>query len=114
MEPYICETGVYILPSKFEPWGVSVQEFAIAGFPLILSDEIGSRELFLEDESLRKDAGNGFEFKAGDLQALKNAMQKMMSLKEESLLKMSAKSHALGMKLTTEQWANALLSMIEK
>ena len=114
MEPYICETGVYILPSKFEPWGVSVQEFAIAGFPLILSDEIGSRELFLEDESLCKDAGNGYEFKAGDLQALKNAMQKMMSLKEESLLKMSEKSHELGMKLTTEQWANTLLSMIEK
>jgi glycosyltransferase involved in cell wall biosynthesis len=114
MEPYICQTGVYILPSKFEPWGVSVQEFAIAGFPMILSDEIGSREVFLEDATVSPDNGNGFEFKAGDVQALKNAMQEMMSLENDTLLKMSEKSHELGMKLTTEKWANTLLSMIEK
>ncbi|MCC7453085.1 MAG: glycosyltransferase [Crocinitomix sp.] len=114
LEPYICETGVYILPSKFEPWGVSVQEFAISGFPLILSDEIGSREVFFQKPLDHEKIGNGFEFKAGDLQALKKVMLEMMSLNNETLLKMSETSHELGMKLTTEKWAKNLLSLIEK
>lgn len=61
-----------------------------------------------------EEIGNGFEFKAGDIQALKKVMLEMMSLNNETLLKMSEASHELGMKLTTEKWAKNLLSLIEK
>jgi glycosyltransferase involved in cell wall biosynthesis len=103
MDSYIADTGVYILPSKFEPWGVSVHEFALAGFPLILSDKVGARELFLEN--------NGWEFDGDSKEALKEVMRKMMNLEEATLLTMAQKSHDLGMRYTTEDWVNKLLAL---
>ncbi len=41
LEPILMETSVFILPSRFEPWGVVVQEMAAAGFPLIVSTAVG-------------------------------------------------------------------------
>ena len=41
LDKIISETGIFILPSLFEPWGVVVQEYAAAGYPLILSNQIG-------------------------------------------------------------------------
>lgn len=40
------QCGVFILPSRIEPWGVVVHEFSAAGFPLLLSDQVGSAESF--------------------------------------------------------------------
>ena len=59
LEQYVAQTGVYILPSKFEPWGVSVQEFAICGFPLLISSAVGAKWGYLEEGK------NGFEFAEG-------------------------------------------------
>lgn len=103
MDGFIEKTGVYILPSKFEPWGVSVQEFAIAGFPLILSDAIGSAEQFLTD--------NGFSVKAGDVASLKTAMKKIMERDMNELIEMGETSHVLGMKYTTQDWAKKILEL---
>ena len=43
MLPILQGCGVYILPSHFEPWGVSVHEMGVAGFPMLaLPDAIGA------------------------------------------------------------------------
>lgn len=104
--PILKETGVYILPSHFEPWGVSVQEMAIAGFPLLLSDKIGSREAFLKAEQ------NGFEFESGSVHSIYNAMQKMARLNDSRLLEMAAYSHQFGIQNSPDVWASRLLSFI--
>ena len=101
MLPILKETGVYILPSHFEPWGVSVHEMAVAGFPMLLSDKIGSKSTFLD--------GNGREFKSSNSDELLKAMHWIASLDEGELLKMSERSHQLGMKNTPEIWAEKLL-----
>ena len=106
LEKYIAETGVYILPSKFEPWGVTVQEFATCGFPMLVSDCVGSRTRFLTD--------NGFEFKAGDVADLKTAMQKIMALPDAELIRMAEKSHASGIELTPTLWAENLLQLVKR
>jgi glycosyltransferase involved in cell wall biosynthesis len=103
MDQYICETGVYILPSKFEPWGVSVQEFAIAGFPLLLSNAIGSKEQFLKD--------NGISFEAGNVVQIKKAMRQIIEMDDAQLVEKGEKSHAIGMSYTTEQWAERILAI---
>lgn len=36
IEEHIKNSGVFILPSTFEPWGVVVHEFAASGFPIIV------------------------------------------------------------------------------
>lgn len=104
MNQYIAETGVYILPSKFEPWGVSVQEFAISGFPLLLSTAIGSEEQFLNKKT-------GWPFKAGEVAEIKQQMKAIMEMDEATLIKMGEESHKTGMAYTNEEWAQRLLAL---
>jgi glycosyltransferase involved in cell wall biosynthesis len=104
--PILKETSIYILPSHFEPWGVSVQEMGIAGFPLLLSDKIGSKEAFL------KEGENGYVFKSGSADEIFQAMDKVTDLSESALLDMSNKSHDLGMLNTPEKWADTLTSFL--
>lgn len=106
MNECIAKSGVYILPSKFEPWGVSVQEFAIAGFPLLLSKAIGSEEQFLEE--------NGVSFSAGSVAEIKAAMKKIINTSDEKLIEMGELSHAIGMRYTTQDWAERILSIKDK
>jgi glycosyltransferase involved in cell wall biosynthesis len=105
MQVHLEMTGVYVLPSRFEPWGVSVQEMAAAGFPLILSDAIGSNVEFLD--------GNGEVFSAGSVEDLKSKLLKMMQLTDQELTLLAQKSHALGMKYTPHDWANKIMKINE-
>jgi len=82
---------------------VSVQEMAIAGFPLILSDAIGSGVQFLD--------GNGESFKAGDVDQLKAQLRKMMQLSSDELVLLGEKSHNLGMSYTTKDWATKIIKI---
>ena len=108
MGRFIAETGVFILPSSFEPWGVVVHEFASAGFPLLCSNEVGAADVFL------KEGENGFIFKAGDISDLKNAMKKIFSLTNEQLFSMGEKSAELAQQITPGKWADTLMSIIKK
>lgn len=104
----ISETGVFVLPSRFEPWGVVVHEFAAAGFPLICSDEVGAADVFLEQNS------NGFIFKSGKIEDLKSAMRKIISMSDEALCKMGDKSAQLAGSITPEIWADTLMAVSTK
>ena len=105
LEPILEQTGVFILPSRFEPWGVVVQEYAAAGFPLLLSQAVGAKEAFLEEGK------NGFTFAAEDVPGLKNQLKKMINLSAKDLILMSEKSHALAQKISPSKWAETLFNM---
>ncbi len=106
MEPYLKNKMVYILPSKFEPWGVTVQEFATVSCPLILSQHVGAHEQFLIDQE------NGFLVNEVTVANLKTAMKKFMAKSDEDLQKMSEVSHAKGMSYTPKMWAKKILSIL--
>lgn len=99
-------SDIYILPSTFEPWGVSVHEMACAGFPMILSKEVGSSEVFLEDGK------NGFLFNPNDKEALKLKMKQMASLSDDELQKMREQSHSYGQRIAPSTWAKQLMKAI--
>jgi glycosyltransferase involved in cell wall biosynthesis len=103
---YIEKTGVYILPSYVEPWGVSLHEFAAAGFPLVCSDKIGASEKFI------KKGKNGYVFPAGDIEAIKDAFRKVIDLSENELLDMQKKSIELSLLITPKKWANTLMKLL--
>jgi len=105
IEKYLSNASVFILPSHFEPWGVAVHEFASAGFPLLLSDEIGASEDFL------KDGINGFVFQSGNISELKERIQKITSLTNEELFIMGESSIGFSKKNTPDIWANTLFSI---
>lgn len=98
----LSNSGVYVLPSIFEPWGVVVHEMAAAGFPLLLSDAVGSKEAFLSNE-------NGFEFKSGSKDAIKEVLLKVIKLSKEELKRMSLKSVECSKKINQQMWVETLL-----
>lgn len=102
---YTSQTGVFILPSRFEPWGVVAHEFAASGFPLLLSESVGARDAFL------KEGVNGFVFSAGDANSIKEQMRRMMALSDAHLLEMGARSHALAQAISPDTWTETLLKI---
>jgi glycosyltransferase involved in cell wall biosynthesis len=106
LAPIIKDTGVFVLPSHFEPWGVVVHEYTAAGMPIICSDETGSRTAFVEHGK------NGFIFKAGDVLKLKRVLRKTMNLDDLSLFKMGKESTRKALNITPETWADSVNSLL--
>lgn len=104
MRNAISDAGVYVLPSKFEPWGVAVHEMAMSGLPLILSDQVGARTMFLSPQ-------NGFEFEAQNAKALESVLVHIMQMDDATLWSMSKASHEIGMTLKNEDWCNTLIKI---
>jgi len=105
---FIKDTGVFVLPSHFEPWGVVVHEYAAAGFPIVCSDEVGARLAFVEQNV------NGYIYKSGNIQQLKESLKKIMNLNEEKLILMGEKSVEKAKLNTPEIWADKLIKMVGK
>jgi glycosyltransferase involved in cell wall biosynthesis len=102
IEKYIAQTGVFILPSRFEPWGVVVHEMAAAGFPMILSNAVGAAEAFLAEGE------NGFIFEKENVKQLAKLMARFAQYSNEQLIGMSQKSHEMGKKITLQSWVNTV------
>ena len=103
----VGETGVFILPSLFEPWGVVVQEFAAAGFPLILSEKVGSSAQFLN-------GNNGFSFDPESEDELIKCLDKISSLPADGLFEMGQISNFMANQLSLENWAGRIQQIFKQ
>lgn len=101
----LSHTGCFILPSIKEAWGVVVHEFAYAGFPLILSNEVGSASHFLIENF------NGFKFETGNINELVNSMIKIINMSDEELINMGLNSNFLASRISSETSARNLMSI---
>lgn len=63
------EMDCLVLPSRYEPWGLVVNEALASGTPVVVSDSVGARFDLVE--------GCGFVVKTGDVGSLADAMRKM-------------------------------------
>jgi glycosyltransferase involved in cell wall biosynthesis len=106
MEAIMKQCGIFILPSLVEPWGVVVHEFAAAGFPLLLSDEVGAASAFLENEK------NGFSFVSGSSEAIENAFEKITACSDFQLVEMGNLSAEKANAITPVKWAETLFELI--
>lgn len=102
----IANTSVFVLPSHFEPWGVVIQEYAAAGFPIITTKAVGASELFLSTTE------NGFLLQSASKSEVKRELKKVMNLSNEQLNEMSLKSHSLAQKITPISWCNEFLNLV--
>jgi glycosyltransferase involved in cell wall biosynthesis len=105
LEPILAQTGVFVLPSRFEPWGVVVQEYAAAGFPMVISEAVGANEAFLEKGQ------NGYSFPAENMAKLKEELKKVINLGSKELILMARESHRLAQKISQADWANTVLEL---
>ncbi len=103
LETIIAQAGVFILPSRNEPWGVVVHEYAASGFPLLLSNRVGAKEEFLIDKK------NGFVFEAENISEIKNALYKITKLKNAQLIEMSEVSNNVSKSNSPKMWADRVL-----
>lgn len=106
LKSVIAESGVFILPSRKEPWGVVVHEFVAAGFPLICSREVGATEAFLQPNV------NGYLHSPGSVSEIKLAMKKMAAQSNEDLVQMAEKSRELSAQISPESWIQNLLRFL--
>jgi glycosyltransferase involved in cell wall biosynthesis len=106
LSDFIRDTGVFVLPSHAEPWGVVIHEFAAAGFPIICSDEVGARTTFVENNL------NGYIYASGNVGELKSAMARIIHSSEEKLNGMSQASVSKAKLITPEIWAKQLISLL--
>ncbi len=106
LKEFISNTGIFVLPSHEEPWGVVIHEFAAAGFPIICSDEVGARTTFVENNI------NGYIYASGNVGALKSAMTAIINSSEEKLNEMSQESVRKGKLITPETWTKQLISLL--
>jgi glycosyltransferase involved in cell wall biosynthesis len=104
----VANAGCFVLPSRGEPWGVVVHEFAAAGIPLIVSDVVGAASIFLISGL------NGFSFKANDSQSLAKSMQRVIDSSEQQLITMAKASHELSNRISPHTSAANLLSIINQ
>jgi glycosyltransferase involved in cell wall biosynthesis len=102
------EAGAFILPSRLDPWGVVVHEFAAAGLPLILSNHVGAREQFLVEGQ------NGCTVKDDSPEALANAMQKISTQSDSNLIQMGKLSATLAQKINPSISAISFLSALDR
>jgi len=99
--------GAFILPSRFDVSPLVVHEFASAGLPLILSENIGNRLLFLIDKF------NGYVFKKNSASDLARKMDLLSKQSTEKLIEMGENSHNLSLQHNYRFVAASLMSLIK-
>lgn len=102
----IEKAGLFCLPSTYEPWGVVIQEFALAGLPLICSDSCGAATEFV------RSGYNGYIFKNRNLMDLKEKLQTIVDHTDEILYEYSNRSNKLGKKIDPETYASNFMKFL--
>jgi glycosyltransferase involved in cell wall biosynthesis len=103
--------GVFVLPSRFEPWGVVLAEAAASGLPMICTSACGS------GVDLVRPYYNGLVVAPQDVSGLARAMR-WIHQHESELPAMGRRSQALAEAYSAEAWAtrwhNYLLDALEE
>ncbi len=102
----VSKGGVYVAPSTFEPWGVSIHEMAMLGFPMIISNVCGAASTFLIN------GYNGYRYHASSSAELhdKLLLINAMSAKQRSIFGLRSKQ--LAQRITSQISAASFLSVL--
>lgn len=103
----ISSDAVFVLPSRYEPWGVVVHEMAAIGLPLILSKEVGASDCFLIDNY------NGKLLIKVDKYSIANAIKFFIHLNFSDRKKMGENSIELSKRINPIISAASLRSIIK-
>ena len=75
---FFAQADVFVLPSRYDGWGVVVNQAIGAGLPVVCSDMVGAGHDLVED------GVNGLKFRAGDADSLTEKMERF--LREPALI----------------------------
>jgi glycosyltransferase involved in cell wall biosynthesis len=98
----MAQACALVLPSREDNWGLVILEAAASGLPIICSDACGAAyDLLVEGK-------NGYTIPACNTEALVVALQKVASLSDQTLEKMSQESLELASHYSPSKWASYL------
>lgn len=103
LPPIMAEAGCFVLPSRFEPWGVVIHEAAASGLPVVCSSACGAAS------RLVLDGYNGRVVAPGDAEHLAQAMAWVADASPERRRRMGVASTELARQYTPTRWAEYLL-----
>jgi len=101
-----ANAGCFILPSRFEPWALVIQEFASAALPIVCTRQCGASHHFVLN------GYNGYTVDADDVAAMITAMTKIINAADSKLMAMSEHSRHLAQSVTPDFVADTLLSIL--
>jgi glycosyltransferase involved in cell wall biosynthesis len=84
----LCD--LFVLPSRFEPWGLVMNEVMNAGRPIIVSDRVGA------GPDLVRQSENGWIFPAGDVRALANCIRDALTSADLKTMGLASKTIVQG------------------
>jgi glycosyltransferase involved in cell wall biosynthesis len=99
---------VFILPSKYEPWGVVVHEAASAGLPLVVTTAVGAGDQFIQSSV------NGFIFPVGDYAAMQEGLKNIQHWSREEKRNAKEISLKLAAQISQVQWSENLDKMSKR
>lgn len=102
------QVSAFVLPSRWEPWGVVVQEAAASRLPLVCSDACGATTHLLQN------GYNGFRFQSDNVEELTNALTRMSRRTQSEREEMGRRSYELSKQFTPERWARTLMDGLAK
>lgn len=106
---FFAQADVFVLPSRYDGWGVVVNQALGAGLPIIASDQVGAAH------DLVSPGENGFPFPAGDATALGEMMRQFTdnpSLCETMGAKSSTRAVDWSPERGAERWVRALEAVV--
>jgi glycosyltransferase involved in cell wall biosynthesis len=102
-----ADADVAVVPSRSEPWGMALNEAALAGLPLVSTTATGAAEELIED------GVNGFRVPPDDVPALRDALRRLVD--DEAFRRAAgARSRELGARFTPAAWADAVCAAVER
>lgn len=102
----IREFGAFVLPSRFEAWGVVIQEAAASGLPLICSDAVGASSHLIREHY------NGYIFESENASELATCLKLMSDLTNEDRIKMGNNSIQLSNQYSPSIWADIFVKQL--
>jgi glycosyltransferase involved in cell wall biosynthesis len=73
---FFAQADVFVLPSRYDGWGVVVNQALGAGLPIVCSDEVGAGFDLVEEDR------NGLRFRAGDSGSLAEQLRRFVDAPE--------------------------------
>jgi len=104
----LMKGGIGCSPSVREQWGLTIHEFALIGYPLLLSKVCGAATEFLIE------GYNGFMFDPNDDNSFYKALDNIIKLDDGDFVKFGDRSQKLGSRINLELVAASLLSVLYK
>lgn len=104
---WYAAADVLVLPSLSEPWGMTLNEAAAAGLPLVATDAVGAARELVED------GANGFVVPAGDAGALHDALARL-STDAGFRAEAGARSRRRSGTLTPDRWADVVARLVDE